>query len=114
MHSTSSVDCLKFVPALDPSPDALEHRRRKRVEEIDRLLQRGSARLLELQCERDDLLFAQNPLFNYTKKETDQSTNQTFGDVRTSRKFNFPPPELVNDYIAELVSSGRLVFLNHT
>ncbi|KAL7453544.1 hypothetical protein ACHAWC_005218, partial [Mediolabrus comicus] len=71
------------LPSIDSSPDALEQRRRKRVEEIDHLLQRGSIRLLELQCERDDLLQAPNPLFNYTKKY-DASTNQTFGDVRTT------------------------------
>ena len=86
-----------IVQALDSSPDALELRRRKRVEEIDRLLQRGSERLLELQCERDDLLCAPNPLFNYTKKH-DPSTNHTFGDVRTTREFNFPSSELVNEY----------------
>lgn len=63
------------VPALDTSPDALELRRRKRAEEIDLLLKRGSERLLELQCERDDLLSAPNPLFNYTKKY-DPSTNR--------------------------------------
>ena len=101
------------VPALDPSPDALDYRRRKRVEEIDRLLQRGGDRLLELQCERDDLLQAPNPLFNYTKTY-DPSTNQTFGDVRTTREFNFPSPELVNEYIGELVSNGRLHRMNHT
>jgi hypothetical protein len=85
------------VPALDTSPDAIERRRLKRVEEIDRLVRRGSERLLELQCERDDLLCAPNPLFNYTKKY-DPSTNHTFGDVRTTREFNFPPPELVDEY----------------
>ncbi|KAL7537853.1 hypothetical protein ACHAXR_008127 [Thalassiosira sp. AJA248-18] len=102
-----------LVPTLDPSPDALEYRRRKRVEDIDRLLQRGSERLLELQCERDDLLCAPNPLFNYTKKY-DPSTNHTFGDVRTTREFNFPPSELVDEYIEELVSHGRLITMNHT
>lgn len=101
------------VTSLDSSPDALEKRRRKRVEEIDHLLQRGSERLLELQCERDDLLQAPNPLFNYTKKY-DPSTNQTFGDVRTVREFNFPPSSLVNEYISELVSHARLIPMNHT
>jgi hypothetical protein len=101
------------ITSLDSSPDALEQRRRKRVEEIDHLLQRGSERLLELQCERDDLLQAPNPLFNYTKKY-DPSTNQTFGDVRTSREFNFPPSSLVNEYISELVSNARLIPMNHT
>ncbi len=91
------------LPALDTSPDALEQRRLKRVEEIDRILRRGSKRLLELQCERDDLLCAPNPLFNYTKKY-DPSTNHTFGDVRTTREFNFPPPELVDEYSKFLLS----------
>ena len=102
-----------LVPTLDSSPDALEYRRHKRVEEIDRLLHRGNERLQELQCERDDLLQAPNPLFNYTKTD-DPSTNQTFGDVRTTREFNFPSTELVDDYIEELMSSGRLITMNHT
>ena len=93
----NAVSDYVVLPELDTSPDALEQRRLKRVEEIDRLLRRGSERLLELQCERDDLLCAPNPLFNYTKKY-DPSTNHTFGDVRTTREFNFPPPELVDEY----------------
>ncbi|KAL7545418.1 hypothetical protein ACHAWF_008766 [Thalassiosira exigua] len=101
------------VPSLDSSPGALEYRRHRRVEEIDRLLQRGSERLLELQCERDDLLQAPNPLFKYTNKY-DPSTNQTFGDVRTTREFDFPSSELVNEYISELVTNRRLIRLNHT
>jgi len=112
-NSNNVVSDYVVVPGLDPSPDALEHRRRERVEEIDRLLHRGSERLLELQCERDDLLCAPNPLYNYTKAG-DPSTNRTFGDVRTTREFNFPSPELVDEYIGELVSNGRLVSLNHT
>ena len=101
------------VRVLNESPDAVERRRRKRVEEIDSLLKRGSARLMELQCEKDDLQQAPNPLFNYTK-QYDESANKTFGDVRTTREFNFPPQVLVEDYIDELVSSGRLICLNHT
>lgn len=101
------------VRILDESPDALERRRKKRVEEIDELLKRGSARLMELQCEKDDLQQAPNPLFNYTK-QYDESSNKTFGDVRTSREFNFPPKVLVDDYIEELIVSRRLVPLNHT
>ena len=112
LESASSSEFV-VVPSLDSSPDALEQRRRKRVEEIDHLLQRGGERLLELQCERDDLLQAPNPLFNYTKKY-DPSTNQTFGDVRTVREFNFPPSSLVNEYIGELVSNARLIPMNHT
>jgi hypothetical protein len=86
------------VPIIDASPDAPDQSRLKRVEEIDRLLHRGSERLLELQCERDDLLCAPNPLFNYTKKAYDPSINTTFGVVRTTRQFNFPPQELVDEY----------------
>uniref|UniRef100_A0A7S2PLR3 Uncharacterized protein n=1 Tax=Skeletonema marinoi TaxID=267567 RepID=A0A7S2PLR3_9STRA len=112
-ENTSSSDYVVVTPSLDSSPDALEQRRRERVEEIDHLLQRGGERLLELQCERDDLLQAPNPLFNYTKKY-DPSTNQTFGDVRTVREFNFPPSSLVNEYIGELVSNARLIPMNHT
>jgi hypothetical protein len=86
------------VPIIHASPDALDESRLKRVEEIDRLLHRGNERLLELQCERDDLLCAPNPLFNYTKKAYDPSINTTFGVVRTTRQFNFPPQELVDEY----------------
>ena len=94
------------VPVIDASPDALDQSRLKRVEEIDRLLHRGSERLLELQCERDDLLCAPNPLFNYTKKAYDPSINTTFGVVRTTRQFNFPPSELVDEY-------SKFVLLRH-
>lgn len=111
--AVESSDYVVVPPSLDSSEDALEQRRRRRVEEIDHLLQRGGERLLELQCERDDLLQAPNPLFNYTKKY-DPSTNQTFGDVRTVREFNFPPSSLVNEYIGELVSNARLIPMNHT
>ncbi len=113
MNSNDIVSDYVVVSVLDSSPDALEHRRRKRVDEIDRLLLRGSERLLELQCERDDLLCAPNPLFNYTKKYHEE-TNRTFGDVRTTREFNFPSSDLVDEYIGELVSHGRLIRLNHT
>lgn len=113
VENTRSSDYVVVPPSLDLSEDALEQRRRKRVEEIDHLLQRGGERLLELQCERDDLLQAPNPLFNYTKKY-DPSTNQTFGDVRTVREFNFPPSSLVNEYLGELVSNARLIPMNHT
>ncbi len=93
----NTVSDYVIVPGLDVSPDAVEQRRRNRVEQIDVLLHRGFERLLELQCERDDLLRAPNPLYNYTMKH-DPSTEQTFGDVRTTREFNFPSPELVNEY----------------
>ncbi len=96
------------LSALDTSPYAVEQRRLKRVEEIDRLLHRGSERLHELQCERDDLLCAPNPLFNYTKKY-DPSTNHTFGDVRTTREFNFPPPELVDEYSKSLLPATAMM-----
>lgn len=88
---------LVIVPAVDTSPYAVEQRRRNRVDEIDLLLHRGVERLIELQSERDDLLCAPNPLFNYTKQHG-PSTNHEFGDVRTKRDFNFPSTELVNEY----------------
>lgn len=86
------------VPIIDASPDALDQSKLKRVEEIDRLLYRGSERLLELQCERDDLLCAPSPLFNYTKQAYESAINSTFGVVRTTRQFKFPPSELVDEY----------------
>jgi len=79
-------------------------RRKERVQEIDRLISKGQKALLDLQCEKDDLQRRPNPLYNYT----------TATDGKTTRKFSFPPQELVDEYIDELFANGRLEKMNHT
>jgi len=88
---------------------AKERKRRVRIQEIDRQIRMGQELLIELQSERDDLLKSPNPLFNYTKiRDKDSDV------VRTKRQLNFPPADLVDEYMEQLVSSGRLTMLNHT
>lgn len=81
-----------------------DERRKERVQEIDRLISKGQKDLLDLQCEKDDLQRRPNPLYNYT----------TATDGKTTRDFNFPPQELVDEYIGELFANGRLEKMNHT
>lgn len=81
-----------------------DERRRKRVKEIDGLISKGQKTLLDLQCEKDDLQRRPNPLYNYT----------TTNDGKTVRRFNFPPQELVEEYLDELFANGRLEKMNHT
>jgi len=89
---------------------AEEHKRKERVCEIDRQMAEYSEKLLQLACEKDGLQRRPNPLFNYTSITSDDGES----DISTTRAFNFPPPDVVHEYINEVVSSGRLVFLNHT
>jgi len=100
-----------------------ELRRQKRVEEIDRLIVHGQEELLELQCEKDALQRRPNPLFNYTTKgsppaseeeEKEEEATEYPDTTRTTRVFNFPPQEVVDEYIDTLIGTGRLVRLNHT
>jgi len=81
-----------------------DQKRKERVQEIDRLIQKGQKSLLDLQCEKDHLQRRPNPLYNYT----------TDSDGKTTRVFNFPPPELVDEYIDEMFANGRLERMNHT
>lgn len=90
-----------------------ELQRGERLKEIDRLILEGQRRVLLLQCQKDLLLQQLNPLFNYT------STESTFGDLGNisapiPRIFNFPSPQLVREYIGELIETRRLMKLNHT
>lgn len=100
-----------------------ERRRKQRVKEIDRLIAESQKRLLELACEKDVLQRRPNPLWNYTI--TDEEGRQTEHDKRpedhslhhlvsATRDFNFPPKDLVDEYMEMLLSSGRLLRLNHT
>lgn len=85
-----------------------EERRKERVKEIDRLIVEGQAALVELQCEKDALQRRPNPLYNYST-EVDEE-----GQENHSRDFNFPPDDLVEEYLDELFTAGRLVKMNHT
>ena len=85
--------------------EQLEDKRRKeRVQEIDRLIIKGQKALLDLQCEKDDLQRRPNPLYKYS----------TASDGKTTRRFNFPPQDLVDEYLDELFANGRLERMNHT
>jgi hypothetical protein len=82
-----------------------EKRRKERVKQIDKLMADGQQRLQELACEKDMLQRRPNPLWNYT----------TTGDaIASTRRFNFPPPDLVEEYLDVMFGSGKLVKLNHT
>ena len=86
-----------------------EDRRKERVKEIDRLIVKGQAALLELQCEKDAIQRRPNPLYNYTSELEEDGTTE-----KHNRKFTFPPDDLVEEYLDELFSNGRLVKMNHT
>ena len=122
--------------------DEAEERRRKdeetrqaasrmeRVKEIDRQISEGQARLQDLVCEKDVLQRRLNPLFDYTSETVEvvvdddadvtnieiqgaTRTNSTFR-IEASRKFKFPPDDLVQEYLDMTFSSRRIVKLNHT
>lgn len=94
--------------------EELEQRRRnERVKEIDKLIAEGQQRLLALASEKDVLQRRPNPLWNYTAMEQKIATNSSVG-INASRRFNFPPQDLVEEYLDVLFTSGRLVRMNHT
>jgi hypothetical protein len=110
---------ISFVLRKNPREVLEERNRMRRVKEIDKLMQESQVRLMELACEKDVLQRRLNPLWNYTTTETtpnrtDVNASETVGLVSASRQFNFPPGELVDEYLDVLFSSGRLVKLNHT
>jgi hypothetical protein len=88
-----------------------EDRRKLRVNEIDQQMQAAQQRLMELACEKDVLQQRPNPLWNYTTESTQDTNTST---MTASRDFNFPPPDLVDEYLDMLFASGRLIKMNHT
>lgn len=105
--------------------DEEEEARRNRVKEIDESISQGQQRLQELVTEKDILQRRPNPLWNYNTELEDldearlQRSTLTANSTETesvaaSRTFNFPPPDLVDDYLDMIFSSGRLTRLNHT
>jgi hypothetical protein len=104
-----------------------EARRMERVKEIDRLIAEGQARLQDLVCEKDVLQRRLNPLFDYTSETVEvlgddlpdiemQEWNNSNTTIRieASRKFKFPPDDLVEEYLDMTFSSRRIAKLNHT
>lgn len=102
------------IPSIRKTPEELkeEQARKERVQEIDKLMSEASRRLAQLACEKDDLQRRHNPLWNYTTERVSKRRgNQT---TITTRKFSFPPEDLVDEYLDFLISSHRLIKLNHT
>jgi hypothetical protein len=96
---------------------AQEMRRRERVTEIDKQILAGQKRIMELSCEKDFIQRRPNPLWNYTGQldpDPIKTGSKSHKSDEVSREFNFPPKDLVDDYLDMLFSSGRLVRLNHT
>ena len=96
-----------------------ELKRAKRVKEIDSLIKDGQQRILELQCQKDELQRRPNPLYNYTNSNINQSLDKgkaspEDGSYASDRIFNFPSDALVGEYIEDLQSNGRLLKMNHT
>lgn len=94
-----------------------ERRRKERVKEIDRLISESQKSLQQLACEKDVLQRRPNPLWNYTidaELESSSTNASATLSVSAERKFSFPPPDLVDEYLEMLFSSGRLEKLNHT
>jgi len=114
--TVTTVQGIEVMSSNKPKVTTVEDiRRRQRVKDIDLLMQEGQKKILDLQIEKDDLQCRPNPLFNYTKPDTATPKNkQDVKDEATSRTFNFPPDDIVVEYIDNLVAHGRLQKLNHT
>lgn len=93
---------------------AEELQRKEQVKQIDLQIQEGQNRIVELQCQKDELQRRPNPFYNYTTDESAKETNLISEEQTTTRVFNFPSNEMVAEYIDELIANGRLQKLNHT
>ncbi|OEU16833.1 hypothetical protein FRACYDRAFT_239426 [Fragilariopsis cylindrus CCMP1102] len=129
------------IPQKSPKEIEEELQRMERVREIDRLISAGQNQLIDLICEKDVLQRRPNPLFDYTTKtdtitaEIDivkstiiesssnvtENTTKSESDViaskveiQASRKINFPPDDLVAEYLDMVMSTRRLTKMNHT
>jgi hypothetical protein len=97
----------------------LQRKKMERVKEIDKLFAEYQQRILDLVCEKDMLQRRPNPLWNYTSEEENLTIDENVTDsspisLIASRRFNFPPQDLVDNYLEVLFLSERLVKLNHT
>ena len=120
------------IPPKTPEEIEAEFQRMERVREIDQLIVEGQNRLAELICEKDVLQRRPNPLFNYTTTETTVTVEEIEKDataenateseknatqkieIQASRQMNFPPDDLVAEYLDMMISTRRLVKMNHT
>jgi hypothetical protein len=121
------------MPQKTPAEIEEERQRMERVKEIDRLIAEGQARLQDLICEKDVLQRRPNPLFDYKKVRskkkkatssgvTHPSSNESVTEplvqerieIQATRKMNFPPGDLVAEYLDMMISTRRLVKMNHT
>ncbi len=121
------------VPQRSPEEIQAELDRMERVRQIDRLIVEGQARLKDLICEKDVLQRRPNPLFDYTTTETvdkeidhdektDEPSNTTSTtatargkvEIQATRKMNFPPDDVVAEYLEMMISTRRLTKMNHT
>jgi len=113
-HIETVATGMTGIPSIRKTPEELEEeqRRRERVLEIDKQMAAAQQSLRELTCEKDELQRRHNPLWNYTTERI----KKRGGNVTTitTRKMNFPPDDLVEEYLDFLISSHRLVKLNHT
>ena len=99
----------------EPSEPPMSEEERERVKEIDRMIQEGQTRILELQIKKDSLQKRPNPLYNYTTPKLGVDAAEPIkDDEKDDRVFNFPPENIVGEYIDELISMGRLQKMNHT
>lgn len=116
--SSPDDESLSFVFERNREADLAERKRVKRVKEIDRNIADSQRQLQELICEKDVLQRRPNPLWTYStdldELEASGAAANTTANVEASRRFNFPPKELVDDYLDMLLTSGRLIKLNHT
>lgn len=117
-----------FVLEKSRKEELEEQQRKERVRVIDRKIMDAQKRLQDLACEKDVLQRRPNPLWNYTalstkrrkapavpdETETAASAAAATPSLDASRRFNFPPKDLVEDYLDVLFVSNRLVKLNHT
>jgi hypothetical protein len=103
-------------------PRFMTEEEKERVKEIDRMIQQGQRRILELQIKKDALQRSPNPFYNYTTQtqtnameETQRPNNdEATAPITATRLFNFPSEKLVGEYLEELYAMGRLQKMNHT
>jgi hypothetical protein len=104
-----------------------EKRRMERVQQIDRLMSEGQVQLLQLATEKDVLQRRPNPLWNYTTQTVEPTKVETRVEegeeseeegvdigIKASRKFNFPPEDLVDEYLDMIFATRRITKMNHT
>jgi hypothetical protein len=88
--------------------------REERVKEIDRQIVEGQERLQQLICEKDVLQRRPNPLYTYESIDSEklsgdskEASDVSVG-VQASRDFEFPPDDLVEEYLEMIFWSRRL------